>query len=194
MVAIFDRRRVRGTAALILALAPLQEPRAEAPWSDLEPVLAGARAVVLAEVMRVARVGDVGLQVGVDVKEILHGRLADQNRRPPRSLDYLAAADALARVGDVELLFLDPPGPTGRHFRVVAKIDGRDRDREQKLAWLREILRLRATPATARGRAHVRFYLNALASADRWTRWRGLRELQRLRRERPAALRSAASV
>ena len=159
-----------------LALVAGQEP---APWSDLLPAAEAADQVVLAEVTGVDFLAPVGQRVTLKVKERFRGSL-----RPGGRVAYLASSRDRSRPGDLQLLFLEDPPPDGWHHRLQGRVSSRSPGFERRLAWFRDVWRLRILTEPSRGAAYLRLYVTRLRSEDPWIRGRALAELERLFRER----------
>jgi len=164
-------------------------PAAPAPWSDLEPVLRETDQVLVGKVTATRLIPAVGLQVTFQVEERLRGRPGV----PPR-LSYIADGWRVVQAGERELVLLRNPRRGGILFSLVAKVNGRDRNLEAKIAWMKAILERRLVAAPLRGRSLVRFYLSQAGGKGAWARDRALSELERLRARKPLDLRGVLSA
>ncbi len=160
-----------------------------APWSDLEPVLRGADQILVGRVTAADLIPAVGLQVTLQVEEHLQSRHA-----APRRLSYLADGWRVVRAGERELVLLRNPRPGGILFSLMAKVNGRDRNLEAKISWMKAVLALLQGPASRRGRTLVRFYLAQACGKSPWARERALAELERLRARKAAEFRGVLPI
>ena len=173
-------------AAAVFVLAagflPGQVPE-PAPWSELEPALRAADAVVVTKVERVSFLSRVGAtQVTFSVEEVLMGlRL---NRKP---LLYISTSGRYVEADKLELLVLRKPAKGELDYQLLAKFSAEGKAGRAKVDWVRRVVGLRLLPAREQGGAFVRFYASQIALPR--MRETALLELERLRRDRPHDLR-----